>query len=66
MKTPAIGFDIWQSAKSGWSMMVDASYGSATYLPMTNGAIFEVTLSNTGLVGRPLNGSAQEAVERWD
>ncbi|MDF1780474.1 MAG: hypothetical protein P1U67_04185 [Alcanivoracaceae bacterium] len=66
VKTPAIGFDIWQSAKSGWSMMVDASYGSATYLPMTNGAIFEVTLSNTGLVGRPLNGSAQEAVERWD
>lgn len=62
----AVGFDIWESARSGWSLMVDASYGSATYLPMANGAIFEVTLSGTGLVGRPLNGSAQEAVERWD
>jgi len=66
VKNPAIGFDIWKSAQDGWSLMVDASYGSATYLPMANGAIFEVTLSNTGLVGRPLNGSAQQAVELWD
>lgn len=66
VKSPTVGFDIWQSAKDGWSLMVDASYGSATYLPMANGAIFEVTLSNTGLVGRPLNGSAQQALERWD
>lgn len=66
VKSPSIGFDIWQSAKDGWSLMVDASYGSATYLPMANGAIFEVTLSNTGLMGRPLNGSAQQAIELWD
>ena len=63
---PSIGFDIWKSAHDGWSLMVDASYGSATYLPMSDGAIFEVTLSNTGLVGRPMNGSAQQAVDRWE
>lgn len=63
---PAIGLDVWKSAYKGWSLMIDASYGSATYLPMAEGAIFEVTLGNSGLVGRPLNGSAQQAVERWE
>jgi hypothetical protein len=61
-----IGFDLWQSAHEGWSLMLDARYGSATYLPMADGAIFEVTLSNSGLVGRPLNGSAQQALSRWE
>lgn len=61
-----IGFDLWESAREGWSLLVDARYGSATYLPMADGAIFEVTLSNTGLLGRPLNGSAEEAMRRWD
>jgi hypothetical protein len=64
--TPAIGFDIWQNAHDGWSLMIDAKYGSATYLPMADGAIFEVTMSNSGLIGRPLNGNAQVAVEQWD
>lgn len=66
VQTPSVGLDIWQSARDGWGMIIDARYGSATYLPMANGAIFEVTLSNTGLVGRPLNGSAQAASEQWD
>lgn len=61
-----IGFDPWENARKGWSMLVDARYGSATYLPMADGAIFEVTLSNTGLVGRPLNGSAQQAIAQWE
>lgn len=64
--TPAIGLDVWQRAYTGWSLMFDAQYGSATYLPMADGAIFEVTLGNSGLIGRPLNGSAQTAVERWE
>lgn len=64
--TPSVGLDIWQSAHDGWSLMVDAKYGSATYLPMANGAMFEVTMSGSGLIGRPLNGSAQVAVEQWD
>lgn len=63
---PGIGFDLWANAREGWSLLIDARYGSATYLPMADGAIFEVTLSNTGLVGRPLNGSAQQAIGRWE
>lgn len=57
--------DVWRQAREGWSFLVDARYGSAAYLPMADGAIFEVTVSPTGLVGRPLNGSAQQAVSGW-
>jgi hypothetical protein len=61
-----LGFDLWENAQKGWSPLIDARYGSATYLPMADGAIFEVTLSSTGLVGRPLNGSAEEAMGSWE
>lgn len=61
-----LGFDVWANAYDGWSLIVDARYGSATYLPMADGAIFEVRLESAGLVGRPLNGSAQQAVSRWE
>lgn len=63
---PDIGVDIWANARDGWSMLVDARYGSATYLPMADSAIFEVVLTPSGLVGRPLNGSAEDAVGRWE
>lgn len=66
IRSPSVGFDLWENARNGWSLMVDARYGSATYLPMDDGAIFEVALTSSGLIGRPLNGSAQQAVERWD
>lgn len=44
---------------------IDASYGSATYLPMADGALFAVNLSGTGLLARPLNDRAKAAVEAW-
>ena len=61
-----LGMDIWRQAREGWSFLVDARYGSAAYLPMADGAIFEVTVPPSGgLIGRPLNGSAQQAVAGW-
>ncbi|MBL7248926.1 hypothetical protein ACLD02_15040 [Alloalcanivorax sp. C16-2] len=64
-KTP-LGMDVWSHAREGWSFLVDARYGSAAYLPMADGAIFEVTVPPAGgLIGRPLNGSAQRAVAGW-
>lgn len=60
-----VGLDIWRQARQGWSFLVDARYGSAAYLPMADGAIFEVTVTPGGLVGRPMNGSAQQAVAGW-
>jgi hypothetical protein len=58
------GLDIWLllNKQANWISAVDAIYGSATYLPMKDGANFEVTLSNTGLVARPINEAAREAV----
>ena len=44
---------------------IDAVYGNAAFVPMEDGALFEVTLSHTGLLARPLNDPAKEAVNRW-
>ncbi len=43
----------------------DALYGSATYLPMADGAAYEVSVSPTGLLARPLNAAARAAVGAW-
>jgi len=48
-----------------WVPWVDALYGSATYLPMADGALFEVKVSQSGLVARPLNQAAREAIGSW-
>lgn len=45
--------------------LLDASYGSGTYLPMANGAEYRVTLSTTGLLARPENAAARQALENW-
>jgi len=61
------GVDIWTLAanKSRWVPFVDAVYGSATYLPMAGGARYQVTMSQTGLLARPLNDAAAKAVSSW-
>jgi hypothetical protein len=61
------GVDIWVLAANGsrWVPFVDAVYGSATYLPMANGARYQVTLSQSGLVARPINDAASQAVAGW-
>lgn len=46
--------------------MIDAQSGSATFMPMADGAIYEIVLTNTGLAGRPLNEAAQTALGRWE
>lgn len=62
-----LGVDVWEMF-NGWGRsfkLVDAVYGSATFVPMADGALYEVRLSNTGLLARPLNDPARLAVERW-
>lgn len=60
-------FDVWELARryKEWIPWVDALYGSATYLPMADGARYEVKVSQTGLTARPLNPAAQQAVGGW-
>ncbi|MEE9141977.1 MAG: hypothetical protein V3U59_04620 [Gammaproteobacteria bacterium] len=62
------GVDLWKLAQDygHWIDFVDASYGSATYLPMTDGGRYTVTMGATGLISRPENEPAEEAVARWD
>lgn len=61
------GVDVWKwiNKYPNWLPVVDAVYGSATYLPMADGALYEVSLSHTGLLARPLNASAEEAINIW-
>jgi hypothetical protein len=48
-----------------WVPWMDALYGSATFLPMADGALYEIKVSQSGLVARPLNQAAREAVASW-
>ena len=61
------GLDLWALARRypRWLPWVDAVYGSATYMPMADGATYRVTVSPTGLLARPVNDVAREAVRRW-
>ena len=44
---------------------VDTLYGSAAFMPMADGARYEVKVSQSGLVARPLNLVARQAVGAW-
>ena len=59
--------DLWKFAHKhrDWMRWVDAAYGSAVFLPMTDGAKYKVSISRTGLVARPANDVARKAVSRW-
>jgi len=59
--------DVWSIARRFPILMpgVDAYYGTATYVPMADGARFEVNLSRDALIARPINDAAREAVGEW-
>jgi hypothetical protein len=61
------GVDPWDLVQRyrGWIPWVDALYGSATYLPMADGALYEIKVSQSGLVSRPLNQAARDAAGGW-
>jgi energy-coupling factor transporter transmembrane protein EcfT len=65
-KSP-LGLDLWQLMhdQPKWFSVIDANYGSARYFPMKNGALYEISLSNTGLNVRPLNDVATKAIAEW-
>ena len=62
-----VTMDVWQFARKYPRLTpgVDAHYGTATYLPMADKAVFEVTMTRTGLIARPVNEAAASAVGRW-
>ena len=61
------GLDLWQLTFDHPSRLpfVDAVYGNATYMPMSDGARYEVSITQSGLVARPVNAAAQQAAGSW-
>ncbi|RFA26176.1 hypothetical protein CAI21_17765 [Alkalilimnicola ehrlichii] len=61
------GVDLWRLARDNqrWLPWVDAYYGSAAYLPMREGAQYQIAVTQSGLVARPVNQSARDAVGGW-
>jgi hypothetical protein len=59
--------DPWELVRRyrSWVPWLDALYGSATFLPMADGALYEIKVSQSGLIARPLNQAAREAVGSW-
>lgn len=57
--------DFWQLDHRFGLPMLQAKYGSATFMPLRDGASYEVLLSATGLLAKPLNDEAKQAVAEW-
>ena len=59
--------DTWELARRyrEWVPWVDALYGSAVYLPMADGALYQVSATQNGLIARPLNQAARGAIAGW-
>ena len=64
---PESGLDLWSLVRRHhrYVPMADALYGSAAYVPMAEGAEYDVSVSASGLVVRPANDAARKAVGGW-
>ncbi len=62
-----LGMDIWQSLQLGQRDMylVEAQALRVDYMPIADGASYAVELAPTGLLARPLNAAATEALKNW-
>jgi hypothetical protein len=50
---------------SNWMPWINARFGSSVYLPMVDNGLFEVGLGSQGLVARPMNEPARDALGQW-
>jgi len=58
--------DTWSwMAKQKWLDFLQVKYGSATYMPMADGAIYQVRLFHDGLDANAVNSQAKEALSAW-
>lgn len=58
--------DLWQLDQT-WNLpFMEGLYGSATYMPLKDGAEYDIRLSSSGLVAVPVNEEARAAVRLWD
>jgi len=61
------GMSIWKLKNLMQSKLpfLDAYYGQSIFVPMRDGAKFSVSISQTGLVVRPVNEPAIQALQAW-
>lgn len=59
--------DIWELAQRfhSWIPGLDAFYGSAAFLPMADGASYDIKITQSGVIARPRNSAAHAAVDGW-
>lgn len=59
--------DVWTMLRTWRRYLpwIDALHGSAVYLPMNDGAQYQVVVSQNGLIARPQNDAARQAVGAW-
>lgn len=64
---PASPLDLWAIARRFPALTpgIDAYYGTATYVPVADGARFSVSLSRDALIARPENDRARQALGAW-
>jgi len=64
---PPDRIDLWDLLHRvrSWIPGFDALYGSAAYLPMADGAVYEIRISPGGVIARPLNAAARTAIDAW-
>jgi len=61
------GMSIWKLKNLMKSKLpfLDAYYGQSIFVPMRDGAKYSISLSQAGLVVRPVNEPASQALEAW-
>jgi len=66
--TQAQAVDVWSVARRFPVLLpgVDAYYGTATYVPMVDGARYQVSLTRDTLIARPANDVARDALGNWE
>jgi hypothetical protein len=63
---PDSTLDLWALLRHHrYVPLADALYGSAAYVPMAEGAEYDVSVSASGLVVRPANEAARKALGGW-
>lgn len=62
----AVWPDLWRWDREVNLPFVEAVDGNATFMPMRDGAVFDVKLSSSGLVSVPMNEQARAAVHVWN
>lgn len=61
----AVWVDLWELDRRFNMPFVEGVYGNSVFMPMRDGASFEIRLSASGLIAVPVNQQAREAVELW-